>query len=61
MVLLLEDQPLLDVTLVAKNGILTHILGGKIKEHGVEKLGRIELDSAVVKTGLLRSQRSNQG
>ncbi len=46
-----------DVTLVAKNGILTHILGGKIKEHGVEKLGRIELDSAVVKTGLLRRSK----
>ena len=46
-----------DVTLVAKNGILTHILGGKIKEHGVEKLGMIELDSAVVKTGLLRRSR----
>ncbi len=46
-----------DVTLVAKNGILTHILGGKIKKHGVEKLGTIELDSAVVKTGLLRRSR----
>ncbi len=46
-----------DVTLIAKNGILTQILGGKIKEHGVEKLGRIELDSAVVKTGLLRRSR----
>ncbi|MFY9637497.1 MAG: DUF2117 domain-containing protein [Methanobacterium sp.] len=46
-----------DVTLVAKNGILTQILGGKIKEHGVEKLGRIELESAVVKTGLLRRSR----
>ena len=28
-----------DVTLVAENGILKQILGGKIKEHGVEKLG----------------------
>jgi hypothetical protein len=46
-----------DVTLIAKNGILTQILGGKIKEHGVEKLGRIELESAVVKTGLLRRSR----
>jgi len=46
-----------DVTLIAKNGILIQILGGKIKEHGVEKLGRIELDSAVVKTGLLRRSR----
>ena len=46
-----------DVTLVAKNGILTHIIGGQIKEHGVEKLGMIELDNAVVKTGLLRRSR----
>ncbi len=46
-----------DVTLVAENGILTKIMGGKIKEHGVEKLGRIKLDDAVVKTGLLRRSR----
>ena len=46
-----------DVTLVAENGILTKILGGKIKEHGVEKLGKIDLNIAVVKTGLLRRSR----
>jgi hypothetical protein len=46
-----------DVTLIAENGILTQILGGKIKEHGVEKLGKIELERAVVKTGLLRKSR----
>jgi hypothetical protein len=46
-----------DVTLIAENGILTQILGGKIKEHGVEKLGKIELDDAVVKTGLLRKSK----
>jgi hypothetical protein len=46
-----------DVTLIAENGILTQILGGKIKEHGVEKLGKIKLDDAVVKTGLLRKSK----
>ena len=40
-----------DVTLDCRKWNITKILGGEIKEHGVEKLGRIELDSAVVKTG----------
>jgi hypothetical protein len=46
-----------DVTLIAKDGILTDILGGIIKEHGVEKLGKIDLNKAVVKTGLLRRSK----
>ncbi len=46
-----------DVTLVAENGILKRIIGGKIKEHGVEKIGRIDLNKAVVKTGLLRRSK----
>ena len=46
-----------DVTLVAEDGILTYILGGIIKMHGVEKLGKIDLNNAVVKTGLLRRSR----
>ena len=46
-----------EVTLVAENGILTKIIGGKIKEHGVEKIGRIDLNKAVVKTGLLRRSK----
>ncbi len=46
-----------DVTLIAEDGILTQIIGGIIKEHGVEKLGNIELNTAVVKTGLLRRSR----
>ncbi|NLM01775.1 MAG: DUF2117 domain-containing protein [Methanothermobacter wolfeii] len=43
-----------EVTLVAEDGVITEIIGGRIKEHGVEKLGRINLSEAVVKTGLLR-------
>jgi hypothetical protein len=46
-----------NVTLVAENGILTDIIGGVIKEHGVEKLGKIDLENAVVKTGLLRRSK----
>jgi len=46
-----------NVILVAKDGILTQILGGIIKSHGVEKLGKIDLENAVVKTGLLRRSK----
>ena len=46
-----------DVTLVAENGILTEIIGGNIKHHGVEKLGTIDLNTAIVKTGLLRRSK----
>lgn len=46
-----------DVTLVAENGVLKTIIGGEIKMHGVEKLGKIDLREAVVKTGLLRKSR----
>lgn len=46
-----------DVTLVTNNGIITDIVGGKLKKHGVEKLGRIDLENAIVKTGLLRRSR----
>ncbi len=48
-----------DVTLVAEKGILTKVIGGNIKEHGVEKLGTIDLNDAVVKTGLLRRSKIN--
>ncbi|MDP1551567.1 MAG: DUF2117 domain-containing protein [Methanobacteriaceae archaeon] len=43
-----------EVILTAKNGIITEIKGGKLKIHGVEKLDKIDLNNAVVKTGLLR-------
>jgi len=46
-----------NVILVAEDGILTQILGGIIKNHGVEKLGKIDLENAVVKTGLLRRSK----
>lgn len=43
-----------DVTLVAEEGEITQIIGGVLKKHGVEKLGKIDLRSAIIKTGLLR-------
>ncbi len=43
-----------NVTLVADDGIITEIVGGTIKKHGVEKLGRVDLTKVVIKTGLLR-------
>ena len=46
-----------NVILVAEDGILIQILGGIMKNHGVEKLGKIDLENAVVKTGLLRRSK----
>jgi hypothetical protein len=46
-----------EVTLETENGMLKNIIGGKIKQHGAEKLGKIDLSNAVVKTGLLRRSR----
>jgi len=43
-----------DVTLVAEDGIITEIIGGVLKEHGVEKLGKVDLTKVIIKTGLLR-------
>lgn len=48
-----------EVILVAEEGIITEIIGGELKEHGVEKLGQIELHKAIVKTGLLRRSTVN--
>lgn len=43
-----------NLVLITKNKILVEILGGSVKEHGVNKLGKIDLDNVIVKTGLLR-------
>lgn len=45
------------VTLIARDGRITKIIGGELKEHGAEKLGKIELEKVIVKTGLLRKTR----
>ncbi len=46
-----------EVIIVAQNGIITDMKGGILKEHGVEKLGPLNLDTAIVKTGLLRRSK----
>lgn len=43
-----------DVTLITEDGVITEIIGGTVKKHGVEKLGRVDLTQVVIKTGLLR-------
>lgn len=46
-----------EVAIMSENGIITQLVGGEIKEHGVEKLGIVELEKAIVKTGLLRKSK----
>lgn len=46
-----------DLTLIAKDGYLVDMIGGEIKKHGVEKLSKIDLNAAIVKTGLLRTSK----
>ena len=43
-----------DVILMAEDGVIIKIIGGDLKDHGVEKLGKVDLKSAIIKTGLLR-------
>jgi len=42
------------LTLFAKDNHIVDIEGGELKPHGVEKLGEVDLESAIIKTGLLR-------
>ncbi len=42
------------LTLIARDGYIVDIVGGELKQHGLEKLGEVDLDSAIIKTGLLR-------
>ena len=45
------------LTLIAKDNHIVDIIGGELKEHGLEKLGEVDLDSAIIKTGLLRNAK----
>lgn len=47
------------LTLIAKDNRIVDIIGGELKEHGLEKLGEVDLDSAIIKTGLLRHAKVN--
>ena len=40
--------------LIAKDNHIVDIIGGELKIHGLEKLGEVDIDSAIIKTGLLR-------
>jgi len=42
------------LTLIARDNHIVDIIGGELKSHGLEKLGEVDLDSAIIKTGLLR-------
>ena len=42
------------LTLISKDNHIVDIMGGELKQHGLEKLGEVDLDSAIIKTGLLR-------
>lgn len=44
-----------NLTIIARNNMITEMIGGKIKQHGLEKLGKVDLPSAIIKTGLLRT------
>lgn len=45
-----------ELTIIAENNQITEMIGGKIKKHGLEKLGEIDLSCAIIKTGLLRKK-----
>lgn len=47
------------ITLIAKEGYLVDIEGGVLKEHGAFKLGKIDLENVIVKTGYLRNLNVN--
>lgn len=42
------------LTLIARNNHIVDIVGGELKSHGLEKLGEVDLETAIIKTGLLR-------
>ena len=42
------------IVLVARDGMIVDIINGTVKYHGIEKLGPVDLERVIVKTGLLR-------
>ncbi|MBQ2654546.1 MAG: DUF2117 domain-containing protein [Methanobrevibacter sp.] len=47
------------LTLIARDNHIVDIVGGELKQHGLEKLGEVDLESAIIKTGLLRHAKVN--
>ena len=45
------------LVLIAKDNHIVDIVGGNLKRHGLEKLGEVDLESAIIKTGLLRKAK----
>lgn len=45
------------LVLIAKDNHIVDIVGGTLKSHGLEKLGEVDLESAIIKTGLLRKAK----
>ena len=45
------------LTLIAKDNHIVDIVGGTLKSHGLEKLGEVDLETAIIKTGLLRKAK----
>ena len=43
-----------ELTLIARDNHIVDVIGGELKQHGLEKLGEVDLNSAIIKTGLLR-------
>lgn len=48
-----------EIVLVANNNILTEIIGADFEKEFGDKLGKIDLNNAIVKTGLLRNSNVN--
>ena len=42
------------IVLIARDGMIVDIINGTVKYHGIEKLGPVDLERVIVKTGLLR-------
>lgn len=45
------------LVLIARDNHIVDIIGGTLKDHGLEKLGEVDLESAIIKTGLLRKAK----
>ncbi|WP_405304301.1 DUF2117 domain-containing protein [Methanobrevibacter sp.] len=45
------------LVLIAKDNHIVDIIGGTLKAHGLEKLGEVDIESAIIKTGLLRKAK----
>lgn len=47
-----------DVEIVTEAGHICEIIGGEVKEHGLEKIKEVDIESAIIKTGLLRRSKA---